>query len=314
MENNTLTPEIIARFISEQLKRWPMAASNYRGLEQVKERRFFPDGICIKVQFNPERIRSSAAKVDARAIAERPCFLCDQNRPAEQKTLSIGHNFQILLNPFPIFRQHLTISSTEHTPQRLFPNIDAMLSIAAQLEGFTVFYNGPECGASAPDHLHFQAGENNFMPVDEEFALLKPHRGKPQYTSKAIQVWTFDSYLRKMISIQGTDQQEVRQTIERIYNQQQQLQPEKEEPMLNVLCSYANRKWTVHLFPRRKHRPRQFFEEGEKQLLISPASVDFGGVFIVPRQEDFEKITEADIRDIFSQLTMEAEAFKKIEF
>jgi hypothetical protein len=305
--------QVLTRFAEDQKQSWPLAAANYAGLASVEEKHFDFDGFVVKVQFNPERIRSSAAKVDKASIAERQCFLCDENRPAEQKAIGCGDRFQILVNPFPIFHRHFTVSSLAHTDQLFFENIAEMLQIAKNMEGFTVFYNGPECGASAPDHLHFQAGENGFMPVETEFEILKTDKNNLLSETGSTKIRAFENYLRRMISIETAGFEEAVQAIRFFTAKFHEFQPEKKEPMLNVLCYFSDSKWTVHLFPRKLHRPSQFFAEGEKQILLSPASVDFGGVFITPRKEDFDKITTTDIADIFEQVTVGGQVFGQLK-
>ncbi|HET6558421.1 MAG TPA: DUF4922 domain-containing protein, partial [Prolixibacteraceae bacterium] len=171
--NNKSAVQVLSEFAEAQKQSWSLARANYDGLKSVENKEFQFDGFKVKVQFNPERIRSSAAKVDQQSIAERKCFLCNENRPIEQKGISFGEQFLILINPFPIFKTHFTISSNIHVAQRFLVNAQALLEMAAVMEGFMVLYNGPESGASAPDHLHFQAGEEGFMPVGEEYEQLK---------------------------------------------------------------------------------------------------------------------------------------------
>ncbi|HET6560112.1 MAG TPA: DUF4922 domain-containing protein, partial [Prolixibacteraceae bacterium] len=220
--------------------------------------------------------------------------------------------FLILVNPYPIFKTHLTISSNTHVDQRFLVNAKALLELAAAMEGFTVLYNGPESGASAPDHLHFQAGEEGFMPVGEEYEQLKIHSGTNLFSGENTQVWAFSRYLRKMISVETTSMHEGIAVMNDYYDKFSELQPEKIEPMMNVLCSFSKGKWIIHLFPRRAHRPYQYFEKDEKQLLISPGSVDLGGVFVVPRKEDFDKITRQDVVDILAQVSLEDESFDEL--
>jgi hypothetical protein len=296
-------------FLVKQNHTWKLSADNYRGLNHVEERSFFFDDFCIKVQYNPERMRSSAAKVDSQSIAARKCFLCGENRPVEQMNLELGSDFILLVNPFPIFKSHFTIPSVHHVPQRLLHNLEAMLTIARQMEGFLLFYNGPECGASAPDHLHFQAGETGFLPVESEFETLKGVPGSLLLHSGQLKIWAFDHYLRKMITFESGVLEQVQDAFTQVYRRFSIMQAQKEEPMINLLCYFSKGKWVVHLFPRKLHRPAQFFAEGDQQLLISPASVDFGGVFITPRREDFDKIRMEDIRDIFSQVSLDDDNF-----
>jgi len=235
-----------------------------------------------------------------------------QNLPAEQKAISCGGDFQILVNPFPIFHSHFTIVSAIHTNQLLVPNIGEMLRISKLMEGFTLFYNGPECGASAPDHLHFQAGENGFLPIDWEYEGIK-NSGELLFANESTEIRAFENYLRKMISVQTVSLENGTEIIRFFTEKFHLLQPEKSEPMLNVICSFENGKWIIHLFPRKLHRPSQFFAEGDAQILISPASVDFGGVFILPRKEDFDKITAADIAGIFKQVTVDDTVFGELK-
>lgn len=297
-------------FLIEQNHTWKLSADNYRGLNHVEERTFNFDGFRIKVQFNPERMSSSVAKVDTQSIAARKCFLCGENRPAEQMSLDLGNDFILLVNPFPIFKTHFTIPSVQHIPQRFISSLKAMLTISQQMEEYLLFYNGPECGASAPDHLHFQAGETGFLPVESEFNTLKAIPGSLLHQSDQLKIWAFDNYLRKMISFETGALDQTIEAITTVYERFSQMQPQKAEPMINLLCYFSKGKWVVHLFPRKLHRPSQFFAEGDKQLLISPASVDFGGVFITPRREDFDKIRIEDIADMFNQVSLDEENFQ----
>jgi ATP adenylyltransferase/5',5'''-P-1,P-4-tetraphosphate phosphorylase II len=299
-------------FLLKQNQTWKQSADNYSGLDLVEEKMFDFIVTKIKVQFNPARMRSSSAKVDQSSIAARKCFLCPENRPEGQFSLDFGNDFLLLVNPFPIFQTHFTIPSVHHIDQRLIPNLQAMFKMAQQMEGYTLFYNGPECGASAPDHLHFQAGEQGFLPVEEEFDLMKKVTGVLLETDH-LKIWAFDSYLRKMISFETDNLKIGIHAIENVYLRFSEIQSEKMEPMINMLCYFNEDKWRIHLFPRKLHRPRQFFEHGTDQLLISPASVDFGGVFITPRREDFDKITASDITDIFSQISLDDESFHELK-
>lgn len=301
--------QVLHGFTESQKKVWPLAAANFESLEKVDVRHFMFDGFQIKVQHNPERIKSSISNVDKESIAARACFLCAANRPAEQESISFDEQFEILVNPYPIFQDHFTLTARTHTPQRFSPNVGSMLRLAKRMEGFMVFYNGPECGASAPDHMHFQAGEKELLPLSEEFEKMSNLDGRILYEGDNTQVWAFDHYLRKMISLRSVSFEEAFLAITIFYDQFSSLQPEKVEPMMNVLCTHSNGHWLVHLFPRRAHRPRQFYESGEKHMLISPGSVDFGGLFILPRKEDFDKITREDITDILEQVCIRRETF-----
>ena len=310
-KTNKPVTQVLQEFVEAEKLTWPLAASNYKGLEKVEERNFQFDGFQVMAQFNPERMRSSVAEVDKQSIAARKCFLCSENRPPEQDGVPFGDDFLILVNPFPIFKNHFTISCNRHIDQRFIPSVKTLLKLARAMYGFTVFYNGPECGASAPDHLHFQAGESSFMPISEDFDRLK-QTARKLYSNDQTEVWAFDNYLRKMISIETNSMEEALKVIDVYYKHFAAMQLEKVEPMMNVLCSFSDGKWTIHLFPRKAHRPTHFYEEGEKQILISPGSVDFGGVFILPRREDFDKISKENIVDILTQVCVNQDTFLEL--
>jgi hypothetical protein len=254
------------------------------------------------VQFNPGRITSSAAKVDARSIEERPCFLCEKNRPSQQKGVVYEDDFVILVNPFPIFRRHLTIVSESHTDQRIAPNFGTMLNLARSLPQYSVFYNGPQCGASAPDHLHFQAGNRGFMPVERDFG--KKILCRIQAVNDGIELWSWEEYRRGIMTLKGTDRSALTKAFEKFYLRFEPMQPDRPEPMLNIITCYSDGSWIIHVIPRKLHRPSCFFAEGKDKIVLSPASVDMGGVLITPREEDYHKITSRDIDDILDQVCL----------
>ena len=298
------------QLIKDQQNEWELAKKNYAGLNSVKTRKLAFDGFDMHVQFNPERIRSSAAKVDAKSIEERPCFLCKENLPKEQRGIQVLDKYMILTNPFPIFPEHLTIPHEEHIDQLIENKFNDMLDLARLLEDFTVFYNGPKCGASAPDHFHFQAGIKRFMPI--EFDSRKGLFFYDSCSVSNLEIIRWSEYLRTILTLSGRDKDQITDTFSKLYVELSKLQPNEAEPMLNILASFAKSRWTVHIFPRRLHRPWQYFEEGEKQILLSPASVDMGGVLITPREEDFNKISMNDAQDIFNQVCLEEDIFAQI--
>lgn len=304
--------QIFSDFLNAQVRNWSLAARNYKGLEKVEEKEFQFDNFKIKVQLNPERIRSSAAKVDQKSIENRACFLCMDKLPKEQGGIAQGNDFVILVNPFPIIPQHFTIPKVDHVDQSFEENVSGMLSLAKNMQGYTLFYNGPKCGASAPDHMHFQAGNKDFMPVETEYSVLKNLQSELWIDSGIIEMRSFSKYLRKMISIESAYEKEMMKAVSVFYRIFSAMQPEEKEPMLNAICSFVDGRYRMHLFPRKLHRPVQYFATGDQQLLISPASVDFGGVFITPRREDFEKITSDDIVDIFKQVSVDDDFFQSL--
>jgi hypothetical protein len=268
----------IAQLFREQLRDWDLARSAYQALRQVKTRTLLVDGLPYQVQFNPARITSSAAKVDPQSIRQRPCFLCAAHRPPEQKGVLFDDRYTLLVNPYPIFPRHLTIPALEHTPQRIAGRFPDLLRLARELDDFVLFYNGPQCGASAPDHFHFQAGSKGFLPIQSE----------PNWNGKALR-------------IESESPHEMLSRLQEAYDALP-LPTGGDEPMLNLLAWYESGKWIACLFSRKKHRPDCYFSEGKNNLLISPASVDMAGVFITPLQKDFEKITASDLAGILEEV------------
>ena len=185
-----------------------------------------------------------------------------------------------------------------------------MLDLAAGLDDFVIFYNGPKCGASAPDHLHFQAGNKGFLPIEADFLNENCCREIRQINSVTISHWP--NYRRGIITLKSNYKSELTDCFDQIYNKLQIIQPDEAEPMLNILATFENGYWVIHIIPRTLHRPVQYFETGCKQIILSPASVDIGGVFITPREEDFDKITEEDVKDIFRQVCFEPQTIQTL--
>lgn len=267
----------VNQLFKEQLSEWSQAKDNYRALEQVKVKMLDVDGRRYKVQFNPARIVSSTARLDPESVRLRKCFLCSENLPKEQKGITFKEHYTILVNPYPIFPRHLTIPAIEHTPQVIGARFVDMLDLARQLDDYTVFYNGLKCGASAPDHFHFQAGSKGFLPIEN------------------------DRKWHNTIRIESGNCQKMLERFKKIYDSLP-IQPCDVEPMMNILTWYEKGIWTTCLFPRKKHRPDCYSADGDANMLISPASVDLGGVFITPLEKDFIKITEKDITDILLEI------------
>jgi ATP adenylyltransferase/5',5'''-P-1,P-4-tetraphosphate phosphorylase II len=269
--------EAVKALFEEQLSTWELAKKNYAALSRMKMKTFEIAHCEYRVQFNPERITSSSAKVDVPSIRERKCFLCLNHLPPEQKGISFNDRYTILVNPYPIFPQHLTIPEISHTPQRILPHLEDMFDLSKQLDDYILFYNGPGCGASAPDHFHFQAGNKGFLPVEKDRAIRCPH------------------------VIESDDKKEAVKRFHEIYRSLE-LKPGEDEPMINVLTWFDRGYWIVCVFPRKKHRPSCYFAEGNENLLISPASVDMGGVLVVPLEKDFRKITAKEIKTILQEV------------
>ena len=292
----------VNELFDQQLSVWEMARNNFEGLKTVQIREFDFDGFAVKVQFNPARMVSSGAKVDAKTIAERKCFLCAANRPEVQRGIE-WRDYDILINPFPIFTRHLTIPRREHVDQRLVPYISDMFDLARELTDFVVFYNGPKCGASAPDHMHFQAGNADFLPlVSDYFNLKQVGRTELVEAVDTAETYLMKDYLRIVYCIESADADALKVAFMKLYNSW--VKEEGVEPMMNVVCLYREGKWYLFVIPRGSFRPWQYSAEGDQQLLVSPATVEVSGLFITPVKEHFERITKEDVVDILTQCTI----------
>jgi hypothetical protein len=228
--------------------------------------------------------------------------------PPEQRGISFGHNYQILVNPFPIFPVHLTIPDMDHVDQLILGRFGDMLELAQTLNDFVVFYNGPKCGASAPDHIHFQAGNKGFLPLEKEALTVK--RELVLATDELL-CFTLPDYHRNVIVIESANRNEIEMLFNRIYAVLEIKDGEK-EPMLNIVTWFENGKWITCIFPREVHRPGCYFAEGDKNILLSPASVDLSGVCVLPLEKDFEKITADDIKTVFSEICVSNEKLNEI--
>ena len=295
--------------LTEQKENWELARTNFEGLKTVRTKSFDFGDFEVKVQFNPARIVSSGAKVDAKTIAERKCFLCTENRPAEQTAVDAG-DYLVLVNPFPIFPEHFTIPRKEHVDQQIKPYFADMLELAEALDDYLIFYNGPRCGASAPDHMHFQAGTKDFLPLVNDYKRLKDTHAQLLVESENFQLFNFNNYLRTVYCIESTDVESAKDAFEKLYTHFQQIsllalpKGEGAEPMLNIVCTFEGGKWFTFVLPRKTFRPWQYTAEGDQQLLVSPATVEICGIFITPIEAHFEKITKEDVESILEQASL----------
>ncbi|MCG6188967.1 DUF4922 domain-containing protein [Maribellus maritimus] len=323
MENRIIPQEELSKFgsvqsINEQAKSlieqqrltWEVAAKNFGALATIQTKDFDFGHFKITAQFNTERIRSSAAETDAKSIAGRTCFLCLKNLQQKQKGILFQNKYLILTNPYPIFPKHLTISNREHIPQQILSHLSDMLQLSKNLPDFTVFYNGPKCGASAPDHFHFQSGSTNVMRVEKEFDELEKNHSQILLQTNDIKIVAIENYLRRFIAIVASKKELLEEKFKQIFD----LLDIKngEEPMMNVLCNYTKNQWRVIIFPREKQRPSHFFRDDEQKIVVGPASVEMGGILVLPREEDFKKITKKEIEEIYSEVSISKEKFSPV--
>ena len=295
-----------------------MFRRSYAALDAVKTREIDMGGFTLRVQWNPARITSSSAKVDEASIRARKCFLCAANLPEEQRGLLYGSNHIVLGNPFPIFREHLTIPHLTHTPQRIDESFGTLLDLARAMQRrYLVTYNGPRSGASAPDHLHFQAGEKGFLPIEEDLERLIAggreiaRNGDAPGAADATEVraYAVEAQLRRFFVLRSTFRDPLVDVFLLLLAALAGATGEKEEPMLNILAWFAGAIWTVVVFPRARHRPSVYFAEGDEKILISPAAIDCGGVLTTPLEKDFERLTASKLREIFREIFVTSELF-----
>lgn len=298
MAENRLIQDV-ERLIAAQLIEWPLAADNFRALANVKVKTVDVDGMTVKVQFNPARIVSSSAKVDSKSLKERKCFLCAENRPDVQTGID-WRDYVVLVNPFPIFPRHLTIPDRRHVDQLIEGRVSDMMRLAAELDGYTVFYNGPKCGASAPDHMHFQAGNSDFLTIAD---ALKTCSRQPVLVDKRGTLSVVKGLPLNMFLINAIDYEYGQELFDRLYAAMP-LPDGEAEPMMNILCFKQGDTVNLVVIPRKRHRPSFYGTEGDDTMLLSPASVDMGGVFITPLEKDFNRIDAAVIRKIYDELCL----------
>lgn len=301
--------ELSAQLYREQQRVWPMLAEGVAALQNVQVREVDCGPFSVRMQFNPKRIVSTGAKVDAATIKERKCFLCVGNLPAEQQGVLYKEKFLVLCNPMPIFREHFTISHIDHIPQSIEEQILTFLSLAKDMSPvYSVFYNGPKCGASAPDHMHFQVSPAALIPVEHESARYARSVKK----INDVDVSVLENYGRSVIVLEGSDEHRMELVFLRLTSVMRRVLQTNEEPMMNVIGSYSNNSWKVIVFVRAKHRPSLFFKEGDEKVMISPASVDIGGLVVTPMENDFHRVNGAMITEIYREVSVPQEIIHSI--
>jgi hypothetical protein len=298
---------LVEGLAEQQLATWPMLRDAVAGLARVEYKRLRVKGSEVLAQFNPQRIVSTAAKVDAAAIKQRPCFLCAENLPPEERGIAFGADFVALFNPFPVLPRHLVITSRRHIPQTIEGNFRTLLDLALDLDGeFFVVYNGPACGASAPDHLHFQACERESLPIIRE---IETWERRSLSNDSGVETFTLKDYRLNALITRGNDRAALIEWFDRSLWLLAEVTGAESEPMINLVVACDGDRWTVIVFPRGKHRPDRYFAEGDAKLTVSPAAIDLAGVLVVPQPDHFAKITPRDAEEIYAEVTLDYAAF-----
>ena len=276
----------ISRFFNRQLEMWEDARHRFRDLKHVEVRQLSDQ---LKVQFNPARIVSTGAKIDKHTLGERPCFLCERNRPKEQMTKQIDDHFQLLVTPFPILPVHFTIPATKHQPQSIYRHYGEMHRLLSLHSELMVFYNGPKCGASAPDHLHFQAGTSGVLPLQTNWQRLSRSLTDVISLNDEEKISVLSDFLVPAFVIISKSEDSDEELFHRLYRSMP-MRGDESEPMMNIIAWRKGDEFISVVIPREKHRPDAYFAEGEAQMMVSPGALDMAGLIITPREEDFSKI------------------------
>lgn len=298
----------ISRFFNRQLEMWEDARHRFRDLKHVEVRQLSDQ---LKVQFNPARIVSTGAKIDKHTLGERPCFLCERNRPKEQMTKQIDDHFQLLVNPFPILPVHFTIPATKHQPQSIYRHYGEMHRLLSLHSELMVFYNGPKCGASAPDHLHFQAGTSGVLPLQTNWQRLSRNLTDVISLTDEEKISVLSDFLVPAFVIISKSEDSDEELFHRLYRSMP-MRGDESEPMMNIIAWRKGDEFISVVIPREKHRPDAYFAEGEAQMMVSPGALDMAGLIITPREEDFSKINLDKATALLRECGISAEKMEAI--
>lgn len=298
----------ISRFFNRQLEVWTDARHRFRDLKHVETRQFSDQ---LKLQWNPARIVSTGAKIDKKTLGERPCFLCDKNRPKEQMSKQIDEKFHLLVNPFPILPVHLTIPARKHQPQLIYKNYGEMHRFISLHSDLMVFYNGPKCGASAPDHLHFQAGTNGILPLQTNWQRLSRNLTDIISLNDEEKISVVRDFIVPAFVIISKSAESDETLFRRLYKAMPQ-RGDETEPMMNIISWRKGEEFISVVIPREKHRPEAYFAEGDAQFVVSPGALDMSGLIITPREEDFRKLTEEKALSLLQECGVSEEKMNAI--
>lgn len=298
----------ISRFFNRQLEVWTDARHRFRDLKHVETRQFSDQ---LKLQWNPARIVSTGAKIDKKTLGERPCFLCDKNRPKDQMSKQIDEKFHLLVNPFPILPVHFTIPARKHQPQLIYKNYGEMHRFISLHSDLMVFYNGPKCGASAPDHLHFQAGTNGILPLQTNWQRLSRNLTDIISLNDEEKISVVRDFIVPAFVIISKSAESDEALFRRLYKAMPQ-RGDETEPMMNIISWRKGEEFISVVIPREKHRPEAYFAEGDAQFVVSPGALDMSGLIITPREEDFRKLTEEKALSLLQECGVSEEKMNAI--
>jgi hypothetical protein len=307
----TELPTLCEELLEKQKYSWPDLARGYAALEQLRVRELQCNGFSVRLHHNPARIKSTIAPVDKASVNKRPCFLCLKNLPEEQCGVLYRQDYIVLCNPFPITSRHYTIPHINHVSQSFEGAALIFLKLAKDFHpNFNVFYNGPESGASAPDHLHFQAAPAGILPIEKEI-----HGSAKRIFMKrgdSISLYKVEQVGRGVIILEGENYDAVSAALLSVISAMKSVLSSENEPKMNLLGSYNRERWQVVIFPRRKHRPGVYFLTENERILISPGLVEMGGIVVTPIEKDFNIVDQNLVQDIYKEVSVDAETIQNI--
>ena len=298
----------ISRFFNRQMEKWADARHRFRDLKHVETHQLSDQ---LKVQWNPARIVSTGAKIDKKTLGDRPCFLCDKNRPKEQISKQIDERFLLLVNPFPILPIHFTIPARKHQPQSIYKNYGEMHRFLSLHSELMVFYNGPKCGASAPDHLHFQAGTSGILPLQANWQRLSRNLTDIISLNDDEKIALIHDFVVPAFVIISKSEDSDEALFQRLYKSMH-VRGDETEPMMNIIAWRKGDEYISVVIPREKHRPEAYFAEGDAQMMVSPGALDMSGLIITPREEDFRKLTEESATAILQECGVSTDKMNSI--
>ena len=298
----------ISRFFNRQMEKWADARHRFRDLKHVETHQLSDQ---LKVQWNPARIVSTGAKIDKKTLGDRPCFLCDKNRPKEQISKQIDERFLLLVNPFPILPVHFTIPARKHQPQSIYKNYGEMHRFLSLHSELMVFYNGPKCGASAPDHLHFQAGASGILPLQANWQRLSRNLTDIISLNDDEKIALIHDFVVPAFVIISKSEDSDEALFQRLYKSMP-VRGDETEPMMNIIAWRKGDEYISVVIPREKHRPEAYFAEGDAQMMVSPGALDMSGLIITPREEDFRKLTEESASAILQECGVSTDKMNSI--
>ena len=296
--------------LSEQKNAWPDLQVGYESLKDIRARDLPCRGFSVRLQYNPGRIKSSTADVAEKNRAERQCFLCLDHLPQGQKGIFYRDDYLILCNPMPVFSSHFTVSHLDHRLQAIAEHVDTFLQLTTDFgPGWVILYNGPKCGASAPDHLHFQAAPSGQMPIEKE--IREEKRLTLMKRIDRVLLHRVRDVGREVIVLEADDSMALGKALKEFLNALKKVLFIDEEPMINIAGFYEESKWRLLIFLRQKHRPDAFFRNGDDRIVVSPGAIDMGGVLITPVEKDFHRLDGASVEDIFREVSLDGQTVER---